>query len=375
MFEPVLAFGVGSVFGLVLDKAHNNIPASIITQMNMTNFTMMRMFLAASSASALVILALHKLGIKERSSKGGLALGFNLFGGYGANLVGGMVLGVGLYLSGACPGTVFAMLGANVPYAWLTFVGGIVGTVLFGYMDKHIRASNEKFHVRHEPATSDLALKLGVPFEVASVGFLAVCLGGLVAFDKYMPWEDGQAQLIAKPDHGRPLFDLTAKSWDPMVCGFLLGMLQLPVKLFTGYAIGQSSGYVKIASQVTNFIDSNLHINSPYLHRSLNDKYDAFQVFSGLGIMFGAALSNYLAGEPDLTSLAANGCGGPVRAFIGGVVMLLGARFAGGCASGHGISGMATLSAGSVVSVCGMFMGGILCSLIEGNFMQPLTVL
>jgi len=39
---------------------------------------------------------------------------------------------------------------------------------------------------------------------------------------------------------------------------------------------------------------------------------------------------------------------------------LLGARIAGGCTSGHGISGMAQLSVGSMVAVAAMFAGGIL---------------
>ena len=38
----------------------------------------------------------------------------------------------------------------------------------------------------------------------------------------------------------------------------------------------------------------------------------------------------------------------------------LGARIAGGCTSGHGISGMAQLSVGSMVAVAAMFAGGIL---------------
>jgi uncharacterized membrane protein YedE/YeeE len=49
-------------------------------------------------------------------------------------------------------------------------------------------------------------------------------------------------------------------------------------------------------------------------------------------------------------------------AFLAGFVMLLGARIAGGCTSGHGISGMAQLSVGSTVAVAAMFAGGILAA-------------
>ncbi len=39
--------------------------------------------------------------------------------------------------------------------------------------------------------------------------------------------------------------------------------------------------------------------------------------------------------------------------------MLLGARIADGCTSGHGISGMAQLAVGSTIAVGAMFAGGI----------------
>ena len=46
-------------------------------------------------------------------------------------------------------------------------------------------------------------------------------------------------------------------------------------------------------------------------------------------------------------------------AFVAGFLMLLGARIADGCTSGHGLSGMAQLSVGSTVAVAAMFAGGI----------------
>ena len=53
---------------------------------------------------------------------------------------------------------------------------------------------------------------------------------------------------------------------------------------------------------------------------------------------------------------------GAALGFGGGFVMLLGARIAGGCTSGHGISGMAQLALGSFVAVAAMFAGGILAA-------------
>ena len=56
--------------------------------------------------------------------------------------------------------------------------------------------------------------------------------------------------------------------------------------------------------------------------------------------------------------------GGAGRALLGGGVLVFGARVAGGCPSGHGISGMAMLGVASVVSVVSMFAGGIVVGLL-----------
>lgn len=54
------------------------------------------------------------------------------------------------------------------------------------------------------------------------------------------------------------------------------------------------------------------------------------------------------------------------RALLGGTTMVLGARVAGGCTSGHGISGMSLLSVSSIVSVGAMFGGGVAWGLVLG---------
>ena len=49
-----------------------------------------------------------------------------------------------------------------------------------------------------------------------------------------------------------------------------------------------------------------------------------------------------------------------VQAFIGGVLLLFGARLAGGCTSGHMISGISQLTVGSFVFGASIFASGIL---------------
>jgi uncharacterized membrane protein YedE/YeeE len=51
---------------------------------------------------------------------------------------------------------------------------------------------------------------------------------------------------------------------------------------------------------------------------------------------------------------------GLVALIVGGFLVGFGARYAGGCTSGHGITGLATLQVPSLIAVVGFFIGGLL---------------
>ena len=52
----------------------------------------------------------------------------------------------------------------------------------------------------------------------------------------------------------------------------------------------------------------------------------------------------------------------------GGFLIGFGTRWAGGCTSGHAISGLANLQLPSLIAVIGFFIGGLLMT----NFLLPL---
>jgi uncharacterized membrane protein YedE/YeeE len=54
--------------------------------------------------------------------------------------------------------------------------------------------------------------------------------------------------------------------------------------------------------------------------------------------------------------------------FIGGALISFGAKFASGCTSGHGISGMGHLRTKSFIAVAFMFVGGIAVSVARHFF-------
>ena len=89
-----------------------------------------------------------------------------------------------------------------------------------------------------------------------------------------------------------------------------------------------------------------------------------------LGLMLGSFTSALLTGSLRIELMHSNWrqrFGGSVSkrfiaAFSGGVVILYGARMAGGCTSGHAISGGLQLALSSWVFLIVMFASGLVCS-------------
>jgi hypothetical protein len=47
---------------------------------------------------------------------------------------GGILFGIGWFITGSCPGPVYVLLGAGAPLALITLAGALVGTFLYGLL-------------------------------------------------------------------------------------------------------------------------------------------------------------------------------------------------------------------------------------------------
>ncbi len=167
---------MGIVFGFVLEKSRVFEPGLIVGQMQLRNFTMLKVFLTA------VITGLVLIGIMH---------GF--FGGklhpkalmYGANILGGLMLGEGITLAGGCPGTVLAQIGAGYKDSWLVLLGGIAGALTFGYLEPTLKP----VLLSGGPGKHTLDAVTGVPFWMLAFGFALLLVIVLVALEKWRPWQ------------------------------------------------------------------------------------------------------------------------------------------------------------------------------------------
>jgi uncharacterized membrane protein YedE/YeeE len=103
-----------------------------------------------------------------------------------ADIAGGLLLGVGISIAGACPGTVFAQIGAGYRDAWFTVAGGILGAMTFGYLEPTLRT----FLLSGGPGKLTLDHLAHVPFWVLALAAAALLVGVLVALERSMPWRE-----------------------------------------------------------------------------------------------------------------------------------------------------------------------------------------
>jgi len=155
-------------------------------------------------------------------------------------------------------------------------------------------------------------------------------------------------------------------SWSPYIVGAGIGVLIWTTFLLSDRPLGCSTAYAKTAGMVESAISRKKSEAMPY-YQKFAPTVD-WQWMIIIGVLTGAFLSAYLSGTFTLLIVppvfaAAFGTDPVIRslvALLGGILMGIGARWAGGCTSGHGISGTLQLSLASWVAAICFFAGGIL---------------
>ncbi len=170
----LIGLATGLVFGFALEKSRVFEPGVIVGQMQLKNFLMLKIFLAAVITGLVALAALNGLfGIK-------LSLKPLL---WKADIIGGLVLGVGIAIAGACPGTSLAQLGAGYKDALFVVAGGIAGALFYGYNDAAITSW---FAEKGDKIGFDRML--GLPFWMVALLFAAVLVGFLVVLERATSW-------------------------------------------------------------------------------------------------------------------------------------------------------------------------------------------
>lgn len=159
--------------------------------------------------------------------------------------------------------------------------------------------------------------------------------------------------------------DYPGPAWSPYLVGAGIGVLSWLTFYFSDKPIGASSFYAQVSGFIGTLFAKRRTRSLAYFKD--NPPRVGWEFVFVLSIIAGGAIAAITGGEfvnawlPPMWE-ARFGDSLALRAAVaisGGVLMAFGARLAGGCTSGHGISGTMQLNAASWIAVICFFIGGI----------------
>ncbi len=159
----------------------------------------------------------------------------------------------------------------------------------------------------------------------------------------------------------------TGGAWSPYVVGALIGVLVCLTFYFSEEPVGASSFYATLAGFIGNAIAPKHTMQLEY-YKEKPPKVNWEFVFV-IAAIFGSTIAALNGSEFSVRGLPQMWIDQygenswalyTALSFTGGLCMAFGARLAGGCTSGHGISGSGQLSVSSWISLICFFIGGVI---------------
>lgn len=345
----------GLAFGAALVASGVYQPAVILDQLKWENCHMLQAFLTATAASTIITTTAQKIGYAKFTPRSYADRGW--FAPYDGNVIGGLALGAGMALSGACPGTVLAQAALGIRSGYYALGGGLLGgtvwaAVLRPRVESWKKASLAK--ADNKPAAPSPPINFQGLFGVSTA---AALVGLEVAFAAII----GASLATYGPGPEAKI--------SPVVGGLIIGLVQLFSVAVRKSLLGVSTVYEDVGDWLLYYASS-----------SSSDKKDddaaakkaakkipavssiTFSLAIYAGAWAFALLVPYFGVSPS--SAAATSAISPAVAALGGFTMAIGSRIAGGCTSGHGISGMSLFSISSYITMASAFVGGGLVGLL-----------
>lgn len=166
---------------------------------------------------------------------------------------------------------------------------------------------------------------------------------------------------------------LFMERWSPYIVGVVIGLLNCVAFLLSDKYIGCSTAYARTSGMIERIFRGAKTTQKPYY--KLFPPIVDWEWMLVVGVVIGAFISANLSGQFQINWVpskwaATFGRVPSVRvitALIGGILLGFGARWAGGCTSGHGISGTMQLAVSSWLAAICFFIGGIVAAMLIFN--------
>jgi uncharacterized membrane protein YedE/YeeE len=271
-------------------------------------------------------------------------------------------------VSGACPGTVLAQLGVGVKSGRWALGGAVLAGVVWSFI------------VRRRESSAACSAAVAVSTKDGDVagakGYGTVDGNGAKVADGVDGGEQKKKKETEKGGDAGTVYGALGISRGGVLVGLeavLVLVIAAAVK-YTNAAAGEARG---IPPYFAGLAIAAAQLVSIVLRGSLLGASSAFEevgswvwggrkyanVLFSVGLVGGAWLmSSAVPSLRPVTEMAIS----PVRSALGGFMIVFGSRVAGGCTSGHGISGLSLMSISSFLTAAAIFGAGGLTGLLMG---------
>ena len=164
---------------------------------------------------------------------------------------------------------------------------------------------------------------------------------------------------------------MSIKSWNPYVMGALAGLVLVASVAVAGKFLGASTTFSRSAAFVENA--AGVDTGQIEYFTTKGGKYGPgslpnWQLMFVLGVALGSFTISKLTGSFKYVAVPPmwaeqfgnNPWKRAVAAFVGGAIALFGVRLAGGCPSGHGLSGLSQMAVSGFIALAGFFLFGVI---------------
>jgi hypothetical protein len=270
---------------------------------------------------------------------------------WGANIVGGLLFGMGMVLAGGCASGITyrageGMMGALMAILGFGLAGMMAATGLLKPIADYLQSTTKVMTADGKALTLANVFGLDLKFTMLILAVIIIVVWAVLASRN----KSTAQSFSEKPKSlGEAIFK---KGWNWLPTGIvvgLIGMLAFPLSAAAGrnYPLGITGGWINIFQSLIKWqtvVESQVKVTAL--------SWEGAEV---LGIVLGALVAALIAGEfairaPEPKIL--------LQTFIGGLLMGFGAFVSTGCNIGHILSGVPQLSLGSILGGICIVLGG-----------------
>lgn len=328
MLTTILSGGlVGLVFGFVLQRTRFCMTGGFRDMYIARNNTLFYAFLIAITVKSIGVISLIQLGI--------VANPYEYYSVLGA-IIGSYLFGIGIVLAGGCATGTWYRAGEGLIGSWIALFFYMLGAAA---MKSGFLVPLNQLVSQYWVINEDLPSQLGISVWFF-VGLLTIVTGILVFRELRKP----KRQVATLPPKYRGVRHyLFEKTYHKFFAGFLIGLIALiawPASQLTGRVGGL--GITTPSAHLLNYLVTG------------DGKQLGWGVFLVLGIFLGSFLAAKGSGEfrwrlPDLATIG--------KSTIGGILMGIGASWAGGCTIGNGLTATAVISSKGWIALVVTILG------------------